>query len=81
MAENAPRKSRRLRLAALIVGGVVAAGALFGGGVLLGVNLPGTGQSQFPGAPGDFPGGDFPGGGPGPVRPGDDTGQTDTTQP
>ena len=62
-----PTRSRRgLKLAAVIAGAVVAAGLLFGGGVLLGVNLPdgrpGFSQGDFPG--GQPPQGGFPGGQP-----------------
>jgi hypothetical protein len=53
-----PTRSRRgLKLAAFIAAAVVAAGLLFGGGVLLGANLPGAG-----GRP-DFSQGQLPGGG------------------
>ena len=68
--------------AGIIVGAVGVAGALFGGGVLVGTHIP-SGQSQqsqfgpggFPGGPGgDRPEGGFGGpnggGGPGPAAPG-----------
>jgi len=53
------RSRRGLRLGAIIAGAVVAAALLFGGGVLLGVNLPdGGGRPGF--SQGDFPGGGQP---------------------
>ncbi len=59
-----PARSRRgLKLAAFIAAAVVAAGLLFGGGVLLGANLPGPGgRPDF--AQGQLPGGQPPQGGP-----------------
>lgn len=77
-----------LAIAAIAVGALVVAGALFGGGVLVGTHLPqGQGQAQFgPGGRGGFPTGPNGMGGPGPVRLGPGTGQggqgqTDDTQP
>ena len=60
-----PIRSRRgLKIGGLIAGGILAAALLFGGGVLLGVNLPG-GAGDRPGfSQGQFPGGDMPPGGP-----------------
>ena len=79
-------------IAGIVVGSLVPlkldvrhlAGALFGGGVLVGSHLPsGMTQGQF--GPGFGPGdGDndgrppFPGGGPGPVQPGQNDGDTDS---
>ena len=69
--------------AGIVVGAVIVAGALFGGGVLVGTIIPqGQTQSQYgPGQGG--PGGGFQGGpngngGPGPVQP--EQGQTDTEE-
>ena len=60
-----PARSRRgLKIGGLIAGSALAAALLFGGGVLLGVNLPG-GAGDRPAFPqGQFPGGDMPPGGP-----------------
>ena len=69
-----PTPARRgLRLGGIITGGVLAAALLFGGGVLLGVNLPdggrpgpGFAQAQFDGQlpGGAMPQGERPQGGP-----------------
>ena len=81
-AAPAKRSRRGLRIGALIAGAVVVAGLLFGGGVLLGLNLPGGGptgmqQGGFPDG-GTPPEGGFGGqGGPGQQAPGTDT-ETDT---
>ena len=67
------RERRGLKLAGIIAGGVLGAGLLFGGGVLLGVNLPdgarpgpdfaqGQFDGQLPG--GAMPQGERPQGGP-----------------
>ena len=71
LAAPTKRPRRGLRLAAIIAGAVVLAGLFFGGGLLLGMNLPGGGpgqgmeQGRFPGG-GTPPEGGFGGqGGPG----------------
>ena len=56
----AKKRPRKLVLAPIIVGTVIVAGALFGGGVAVGLAIPtgGPGQGQFgPGGNRDFPGG------------------------
>ena len=62
------RSRRGLTLAAIIVGGVVAAGLLFGGGVLVGTHLPGGGDrpgfSQAELSGGAMPQGERPNGAP-----------------
>ncbi len=67
--------------AGIIVGAVVVAGALFGGGVLVGTHIPTQSQSQFgpgQGGPrGGFQSGPNGNGGPGPVMPGQGNGQRD----
>lgn len=69
-AETPVRSRRGLTLAAFIAAAVVAAGLLFGGGVLLGTNLPGAGgRPDF--AQGQLPGGQPPQGGPQGDRQGD----------
>ena len=63
LAETPTRSRRGLKLAAFIAAAVVAAGLLFGGGVLLGTHLPGGGgRPDF--AQGQLPGGQPPQGGP-----------------
>jgi hypothetical protein len=69
------RRRSGLAIAGAVVGAVVVAGALFGGGVLVGTHLPQGSQSQQFGPGGNRPQGGFPGrpggmGGTGPVRPG-----------
>ncbi|MCA0218363.1 MAG: hypothetical protein LCH43_13560 [Actinobacteria bacterium] len=71
-------------IAGIVVGSFVVAGALFGGGVLVGSHLP-SGMTQSQVGPGFGPGdGDndgrppFPGGGHGPVQPGQNDGDTDS---
>jgi len=73
-----PQRRNGLAIAGIVVGSVLVAGALFGGGVAVGANLPGIAHSQFerPGFPGDDDG--IPGGGPGPIQPGDGDGDTDS---
>jgi hypothetical protein len=60
----AKKRPRKLVLAAIIVGAVIVAGGLFGGGIAVGLAIPtgGPGQGQFgPGGQGgNFPGGDRP---------------------
>jgi len=75
----ANKRPRKLVLAAIIVGAVIVAGALFGGGVAVGLAIPtgGPGQGQFgPGGNRDFPGGgqrpDMPNGGQGGEQQGSD---------
>jgi len=62
VTETPTRNRRGLRLGGIIAGGVLAAALLFGGGVLLGVNLPDGGRPGGPGfAQGQFDG-QLPGG-------------------
>ncbi len=84
-APTAKSKGNGVAVAAIVVGSVLVAGALFGGGVLVGTNLDernlgmsdvADGHSPLPG-PGNHPGaGNHPGPHPG-DRPGDSDGDID----